>query len=40
MGGDARNQGERKPSDLIGETELFEVQRQNRIVLIRDKRKG
>ena len=37
---DARNYGYRKLSDLIEATELFEVQRQNQIVLIRDKRKG
>ena len=37
---DARNYGYRKLSDLIEATELFEVQRHNQIVLIRDRRKG
>ncbi|MGH2394408.1 MAG: NYN domain-containing protein [Candidatus Limnocylindria bacterium] len=36
---DPRNYGYRKLSDLIEATELFEVKRQNQIVLIRDKRK-
>jgi uncharacterized protein (TIGR00288 family) len=36
---DSRNYGYRKFSDLIEATELFEVKRQNQIVLIRDKRK-
>jgi uncharacterized protein (TIGR00288 family) len=37
---DSRNYGYRKLSDLIEATELFEVRRQNQVVLIRDKRKG
>ena len=37
---DARNYGYRKLSDLVEATELFKVQRQNQIVLIRDKRQG
>jgi uncharacterized protein (TIGR00288 family) len=37
---DARNFGYRKLSDLIEATDLFEVKRQNQIVLIRDNRKG
>jgi uncharacterized LabA/DUF88 family protein len=36
---DPRNYGYRKLSDLIEATELFEVKRQNQIVLVRDKRK-
>ena len=36
---DARNYGYRKLSDLIEATELFEVKRQNQVVLSRDKRK-
>ena len=36
---DPRNYGYRKLSDLIEATELFEVKRQNQIVLIRDVRK-
>ena len=36
---DPRNYGYRKLSDLIEATELFEVKRQNKVVLIRDKRK-
>ncbi len=36
---DARNYGYRKLSDLIEATELFDVKRQNQIVLVRDKRK-
>ena len=36
---DSRNYGYRKFSDLIEATGLFEVKRQNLIVLIRDKRK-
>jgi uncharacterized protein (TIGR00288 family) len=37
---DPRNYGYRKLSDLIEATDLFEVKRQNQIVLIRDNRKG
>ena len=37
---DPRNYGYRKLSDLIEATDLFEVKRQNQVVLIRDKRKG
>jgi len=36
---DSRNYGYRKFSDLIEATGLFEVKRQNQIMLIRDKRK-
>jgi hypothetical protein len=36
----ARNYGYRKLSDLIEATDRFAAQRQNQIVLIRDKRKG
>jgi uncharacterized LabA/DUF88 family protein len=36
---DSRNYGYRKLSDLIEATELFEVKRQNKVRLIRDKRK-
>jgi len=36
---DPRNYGYRKLSDLIEATELFEVERQNQVVLIRDKRR-
>ncbi|MGZ4443490.1 MAG: NYN domain-containing protein [Nocardioidaceae bacterium] len=36
---DPRNYGYRKLSDLIEATELFEVKRQNQLVLVRDKRK-
>jgi uncharacterized protein (TIGR00288 family) len=36
---DARNYGYRKLSDLIEASELFDVKRQNQIVLVRDKRK-
>jgi uncharacterized protein (TIGR00288 family) len=36
---DARNYGYRKLSDLIEATDLFEVKRQNQIVLVRDKRR-
>lgn len=36
---DPRNYGYRKLSDLIDATELFEVKRQNQIVLVRDKRR-
>jgi uncharacterized LabA/DUF88 family protein len=35
---DPRNYGYRKLSDLIGATGLFEIKRQNLIVLVRDKR--
>lgn len=35
---DPRNYGYRKLSDLIEATDLFEVKRQNQLVLIRDKR--
>ena len=37
---DPRNHGYRKLSDLIDATELFEVKRQNQMVLVRDKRKS
>jgi uncharacterized protein (TIGR00288 family) len=37
---DARNYGYRKLVDMIEATELFEVKRQNQVVLVRDKRKG
>lgn len=36
---DPRNYGYRKLSDLIDATELFEVNRQNQVVLVRDKRR-
>ncbi len=36
---DPRNYGYRKLSDLIEATELFDVRRQNQIVMVRDKRK-
>ena len=36
---DSRNYGYRKLSDLIEATGLFEVKRQNQIVLVRDKPK-
>jgi hypothetical protein len=36
---DSRNYGYRKLSDLIEATELFEVKRQNKTLLILDKRK-
>lgn len=36
---DSRNYGYRKLSDLVEATELFEVRRQNQIVLVRDSRK-
>ncbi len=36
---DPRNYGYRKLSDLVEATELFDIKRQNQIVLIRDKRK-
>ncbi len=36
---DPRNYGYRKLSDLIDATDLFEVKRQNQMVLVRDKRK-
>jgi uncharacterized LabA/DUF88 family protein len=36
---DPRNYGYRKLSDLIEATELFEVKRQNQVVVIRNKRK-
>ena len=35
----SRNYGYRKLSDLIEATELFELRRQNQIVLIRDNRR-
>ncbi len=35
---DPRNHGYRKLSDLVEATELFEIKRQNQVVLIRDKR--
>jgi uncharacterized protein (TIGR00288 family) len=35
---DPRNHGYRKLSDLIEATELFEIKRQNQVVLIRDRR--
>ncbi|QDH71307.1 NYN domain-containing protein [Marilutibacter alkalisoli] len=37
---DPRNYGYRKLSDLIEATGLFEVKRQNQVVLVRDKPKG
>jgi uncharacterized LabA/DUF88 family protein len=37
---DPRNHGYRKLSDLIEATDLFEVKRQNQMVLVRDKRKA
>ena len=37
---DSRNHGYRKLSDLIEATDLFEVKRQNQMVLVRDKRKS
>jgi len=36
---DSRNYGYRKLGDLIEATELFEVKRQNQVVMIRDKRR-
>ncbi len=36
---DSRNYGYRKLSDLIAATELFEVERRNQMVLVKDKRK-
>ena len=35
-----RSEGYRKLGDLIEATELFEVKRQDKIVVIRDKRKS
>lgn len=37
---DPRNYGYRKLSDLIDATELFEIRRQQQVVLVRDKRKN
>ena len=37
---DSRNYGYRKLSDLVDATELFEVKRQNQVVLVRDQRKS
>ncbi len=37
---DPRNYGYRKLSDLVDATELFDVRRQNQIVLIRNRRRG
>jgi uncharacterized protein (TIGR00288 family) len=37
---DPRNYGFRKLSDLVEATELFEIKRQNQIVLVRDRRKS
>lgn len=37
---DPRNYGYRKLSDLIEAIDLFEVKRQDKVILVRDKRKG
>ena len=37
---DPRNYGYRKLSDLIEAIDLFEVKRQDKVILVRDKRKS